>query len=131
MTARPPNSTRDSNRTLAGGRSASKNARARFSSSDHASVRHPHGYELRRRAGEETFVRDKHVVPRDVDLADLEAEFEWPPTRANQIRSQQQRQRGWKTGQAIEPFDRRMQQLGVGRDGLGLHRGVDAIPNRA
>src|ERR1700756_2238833 len=28
--------------------------------------------------------------------ADLEAVFEWPLTRANQIRSQQQRQRGWK-----------------------------------
>jgi hypothetical protein len=28
--------------------------------------------------------------------ADLEALFEWPLTRANQIRSQQQRQRGWK-----------------------------------
>ncbi len=28
--------------------------------------------------------------------ADLEAAFEWPLTRANQIRSQQQRQRGWK-----------------------------------
>src|SRR5712671_1311212 len=27
---------------------------------------------------------------------DLEALFEWPLTRANQIRSQQQRQRGWK-----------------------------------
>ena len=29
-------------------------------------------------------------------------------------------------GQAIEPLDRRMQQLGVGRegDGLGLHRGI-------
>src|SRR5215475_15041958 len=33
-------------------------------------------------------------------------------------------------GQAIEPLDRRMQQLGVGRegDGLGLHRGVDRDP---
>ena len=33
-------------------------------------------------------------------------------------------------GQAIEPFDRRMQQLGVGRegDGLPLHRGVDRDP---
>jgi transposase, IS5 family len=30
------------------------------------------------------------------DKADLEARFEWPLTRANQIRSQQQRQRGWK-----------------------------------
>jgi transposase, IS5 family len=28
--------------------------------------------------------------------ADLEAVFEWPLTKANQIRSQQQRQRGWK-----------------------------------
>jgi IS5 family transposase len=28
--------------------------------------------------------------------ADLEAAFEWPLSRANQIRSQQQRQRGWK-----------------------------------
>ena len=28
--------------------------------------------------------------------ADLEAVFEWPLTRGNQIRSQQQRQRGWK-----------------------------------
>src|SRR5580692_12082632 len=28
--------------------------------------------------------------------ADLEAIFEWPLTKANQIRSQQQRQRGWK-----------------------------------
>src|SRR5437870_824757 len=28
--------------------------------------------------------------------AELEAVFEWPLTRANQIRSQQQRQRGWK-----------------------------------
>ena len=28
--------------------------------------------------------------------ADIEAVFEWPLTRANQIRSQQQRQRGWK-----------------------------------
>jgi IS5 family transposase len=28
--------------------------------------------------------------------ADLEAAFEWPLTKANQIRSQQQRQRGWK-----------------------------------
>jgi len=28
--------------------------------------------------------------------ADLEATFEWPLTKANQIRSQQQRQRGWK-----------------------------------
>jgi transposase, IS5 family len=28
--------------------------------------------------------------------ADLETAFEWPLTRANQIRSQQQRQRGWK-----------------------------------
>ena len=28
--------------------------------------------------------------------ADLEVAFEWPLTRANQIRSQQQRQRGWK-----------------------------------
>jgi transposase, IS5 family len=28
--------------------------------------------------------------------ADLEALFEWPLTRTNQIRSQQQRQRGWK-----------------------------------
>ena len=28
--------------------------------------------------------------------ADLEALFEWPLTRANQIRSQQQRQRGWR-----------------------------------
>src|SRR4029453_4870498 len=27
---------------------------------------------------------------------DLEGLFEWPLTRANQIRSQQQRQRGWK-----------------------------------
>ena len=33
-------------------------------------------------------------------------------------------------GQAVEPLDRRMQQLGVGRegDGLGLHRGVDRDP---
>ena len=32
-----------------------------------------------------------------------------------------------RVGQAIEPLDRRVQQLGVGRerDGLGLHRGVD------
>ena len=31
-------------------------------------------------------------------------------------------------GQAIEPFDRGVQQLGVGweRDGLGPHRGVDS-----
>jgi transposase, IS5 family len=28
--------------------------------------------------------------------ADIEAVFEWPLARANQIRSQQQRQRGWK-----------------------------------
>jgi len=28
--------------------------------------------------------------------ADLEATFIWPLSRANQIRSQQQRQRGWK-----------------------------------
>jgi hypothetical protein len=33
-------------------------------------------------------------------------------------------------GQAVEAFDRRMQQLGVGReaDVLGLHRGVDRDP---
>jgi hypothetical protein len=33
-------------------------------------------------------------------------------------------------GQAIEPLDRRMQQLGVGRegDGLGLYRGIDRDP---
>ncbi len=34
------------------------------------------------------------------------------------------------TGQAIEALDRRMQELGVGREGdvLGLHRGVDRDP---
>jgi len=33
-------------------------------------------------------------------------------------------------GQAIEPLDRRVQELGVGREGdvLGLHRGVDRDP---
>jgi hypothetical protein len=33
-------------------------------------------------------------------------------------------------GQAHEPFDRRMQELGIGRerDGLGLHGGVDRDP---
>ena len=33
-------------------------------------------------------------------------------------------------GEAIEPLDRGMQQLGVGRkrDGLGLHGGVDRDP---
>jgi hypothetical protein len=33
-------------------------------------------------------------------------------------------------GQAVEAFDRRMQQLGVGREAdiLGLHRGVDRDP---
>src|SRR5262249_34983235 len=37
------------------------------------------------------------VVRRNIGgKADLEAVFEWPLTRANQIRSQQQRQRGWK-----------------------------------
>ena len=35
-------------------------------------------------------------------------------------------------GQAIEPLDRRMQQLGVGResDRLGLHRGIDRNPGQ-
>jgi hypothetical protein len=35
-------------------------------------------------------------------------------------------------GQAIEPLDRRVQQLGVGREGdvLGLHRGVDRDPRQ-
>ena len=35
-------------------------------------------------------------------------------------------------GQAVEPLDRRVQQLGVGRegDGLGLHRGVDRDPRQ-
>ena len=35
-------------------------------------------------------------------------------------------------GQAVEPFDRRVQQLGIGResDGLGLHRGVDRDPGQ-
>ena len=30
------------------------------------------------------------------EARELEAAFEWPLARANQIRSQQQRQRGWK-----------------------------------
>ena len=35
-------------------------------------------------------------------------------------------------GQMIDPLDRRMQQLGVGReaDGLGLHRGIDRDPRQ-
>ena len=35
-------------------------------------------------------------------------------------------------GQAVEPLDRRVQQLGVGREGdvLGLHRGVDRDPRQ-
>ena len=40
-----------------------------------------------------SWVRD---AVRFAGKADLEALFEWPLTRANQIRSQQQRQRGWK-----------------------------------
>jgi hypothetical protein len=35
-------------------------------------------------------------------------------------------------GQAVEPLDRRVQQLGIGREGdvLGLHRGVDRDPRQ-
>src|SRR5260221_11337303 len=35
--------------------------------------------------------------------AELEAEFAWPLSRADQIRSQQQRQRGWKLGSFHAP----------------------------
>jgi hypothetical protein len=37
-----------------------------------------------------------------------------------------------RTSQAIEALDRRVQQLGVGREGdvLGLHRGVDRDPRQ-
>jgi hypothetical protein len=40
--------------------------------------------------------------------------------------------RAMVAGQAIEPLDRRMQQLGVGWEGdvLGLHRGVDRDPRQ-
>jgi transposase, IS5 family len=47
---------------------------------------------LRTRLGR--IIRD--VRRKIAGKADLEAAFEWPLTRANQIRSQEQRQRGWK-----------------------------------
>jgi len=47
---------------------------------------------LRSRLGR--IIRD--IRRKIADQADIEAVFEWPLTRANQIRSQQQRQRGWK-----------------------------------
>ncbi|HEX8807553.1 MAG TPA: IS5 family transposase [Xanthobacteraceae bacterium] len=47
---------------------------------------------LRTRLGR--LIRD--IRRRIAGKADLEAVFEWPLTKANQIRSQQQRQRGWK-----------------------------------
>ena len=47
---------------------------------------------LRTRLGR--IIRD--IRRKTAGKPDLEAAFEWPLTRANQIRSQQQRQRGWK-----------------------------------
>ena len=47
---------------------------------------------LRTRLGR--IIRD--VRRKIAGRADIEAAFEWPLARANQIRSQQQRQRGWK-----------------------------------
>src|ERR1700751_2639237 len=47
---------------------------------------------LRTRLGR--IIRD--IRRRILGQADIEAVFEWPLARANQIRSQQQRQRGWK-----------------------------------
>jgi IS5 family transposase len=47
---------------------------------------------LRTRLGR--IIRDIHR--KIIGQADLEAVFEWPLARASQIRSQQQRQRGWK-----------------------------------
>jgi hypothetical protein len=47
---------------------------------------------LRTRLGR--IIRD--IRRRIAGKADLEATFEWPLTKANQIRSQQQRQRGFK-----------------------------------
>ena len=49
--------------------------RAGLAGSDHASVGLDHRNHFRRGAGEETFVRDKDVVARDVGLGDLEAEL--------------------------------------------------------
>jgi hypothetical protein len=51
-------------------------------------------------AGLNRLVREYRLI-RDIGRktpgqADLKAIFEWPLTKANQIRSQQQRQRGWK-----------------------------------
>jgi IS5 family transposase len=42
--------------------------------------------------------------------ADLEAIFEWPLARASQIRSQQQRQRGWKLVFLPRPRGRKHRQ---------------------
>jgi transposase, IS5 family len=53
---------------------------------------HPQLRLLRIRLGR--IVRD--IRRKIAGKADLEALFEWPLARANQIRSQQQRQRGWK-----------------------------------
>ncbi len=49
--------------------------RPRFSGADHASVRFDHRDDFRRRAGEETFVGDKDIVPGDIGFRDLEPEL--------------------------------------------------------
>ena len=58
----------------------------------HAKQFNRHHRQLRLRLGR--IIRD--IRRKIADKADLEALFEWALTRANQIRSQQQRQRGWK-----------------------------------
>jgi len=64
----------------------------RYAHAKQFSRHHRHLRLLRIRLGR--IIRD--IRRKIAGKADLEALFEWPLTRANQIRSQQQRQRGWK-----------------------------------